>query len=148
MVACIHNYDAWTKLQTRALKWNHSVSLSSLQVERLTAISRWVLAKIIYGVEVNVNELTNDNVSRIVTEEICEDANPVDSEPPTLEQSNQYPKWEKAMIRHLETIKTRVRIPLSYIIRTPERPTEFESLLHELEYCLPIDSSTAANKRD
>ena len=126
----------------------YPISLSSFQVARLTAISRWVLVKIVYRVEINVNELTMDDVSRIVTEEICDEADPVDSEPPTLGQSNQYPKWKKAMIRHLETIRTKDSVGLSYVICTPERPAEFDSLLHELEYCLPIDGSTAANKRD
>ena len=49
---------------------------------------------------------------------------------------------------HLETIRTKDSVRLSYIICPPERPTVFDSLLHELEYCLPIDGSTAANKRD
>ena len=52
------------------------------------------------------------------------------------------------MIRHLETIRTKDSVRPSYVIRTPEHPAEFESLLRKLEYCLPIDSSTAANKRD
>ena len=143
-----YNSDEWTKLQARAQRWAQPVSLSSFQVVKLTAISRWVLVKIIYRVETNVDELSKDDISRIVTEEICEDADPVDLEPPTLTQSNQYPKWKKEMIRHLETIRTRDKVRLSYIICPPERPTELDSLLHELEYCLPIDGSTAANKRD
>ena len=143
-----YNYDAWTKQQMRALRWNHPVSFTSFQVERLTTISRWVLVKIVYGVDINVDELTKDNVSRIVTEEICEEADPVDLEPPALGQSHQYPKWKKAMIRHLKTIRTKDSVRLPYVICTPERPAVFDSLLHELEYCLPIDGSTAANKRD
>ena len=52
------------------------------------------------------------------------------------------------MIRHLEAQRTKDNVRLSYVIRPPECPTEFESLLHELEYYLPIDGSTAANKCD
>ena len=52
------------------------------------------------------------------------------------------------MIRHLEMLRTKDNIRLSYVICTPEHPTEFDPLLHELEYFLPIDGSTAANKRD
>ena len=57
--------------------------------------------KIVYGVEVDVDAITMDDVSRIVTQEICEESDPVDSEPPTLGQSNQYPKWKKATICHI-----------------------------------------------
>ena len=101
-----YNSDAWIKLQTRAQKWPCSIFLSSFQVDKLTVISRWVLVKIVYGVEVNVNELSKDDVSRIVTEEICEDADPVELVPTKLVQSNQYPKWKKDMIGHLETLRT------------------------------------------
>ena len=73
-----YNSNVWTKLLTRAQKWPQSIFLSSFQVDKLTAISRWVLVKIIYGVDINVDELSKDDVSRIVTEEICEDADPVE----------------------------------------------------------------------
>ena len=137
--------DYHGKLQPRAQRLSQSISISSFQVDKLTAISRWVLVKIAYQVKINVDGLSKIDVSNIVTKEICEDADPVESEPPKLVQSNQYPKWKKDMIRHLETLRTKDKVRLSYVIRNPERPTEFDFLLHELEYCLPIDGSTAAN---
>ena len=47
--------------------------------------------KIICGAAADGDEVTMDDVSRIVTQEICEEADPVDSVPPILMQSNQYP---------------------------------------------------------
>ena len=104
--------------------------------------------KIVHGAANDVDEVTLEDVDRIVTQEICEDSDQVESEAPQLVQSNQYPKWKKAMIRHLETIRTKDGVRLSYVVHPPERPAEFDSLLHELEYLLPNDCSTSANKRD
>ena len=109
-------------------------SLSSFHVDKLAAMSRWVLVKIVYGVEINVDELSKADASCIVTEEICEYADPVESEPPTLVQSKQYPKRKNEMIQHFETLQTKDKLRHSYVICPPERPTEFDSLLHELEY--------------
>ena len=80
------NQDGWTKFQNRAQKWDHSVSLSNFHVASLTAISRWVLVRIVYRDEVDVDVLSRTDVQRIVTKEICEPSDPVETEAPTLAQ--------------------------------------------------------------
>lgn len=37
---------------------------------------------------------------------------------------------------------------MSYIVRPSTAPTEYTDLMHELEFVIPTDGSTAASKRD
>ena len=88
---------AWKALQNRALKWQPRVTLNSFQVKNLTAISLWVLVKVVYGDYVDVDSLAHDDVDRIVAAEKCDPTEPVGAEAPKLQQCNQYLLNEKPL---------------------------------------------------
>ena len=132
--------------QNRAQKWQALVTLTSFHVSNLTAISLWVLVKVVYRDKVDVDDLEREDVERIDDTEICNPADPVDNEASKIQQYNQYPKWKKEMICYLEAQQTKENVRFSYVIHFATRPRDFDSLGHELEWVTPIDGSTAANK--
>ena len=52
------------------------------------------------------------------------------------------------MYLYLESELTEDNLRMSYIVRPSTAPTEYTDLMHELEFVIPNDGSTAASKRD
>lgn len=125
--------------QNRAQKWQALVTLTSFHVSNLTAISLWVLVKVVYRDKVDVDDLEREDVERIDDTEICNPADPVDNEASKIQQYNQYPKWKKEMICYLEAQQTKENVRFSYVIHFATRPRDFDSLGHELEWVTPVD---------
>ena len=118
-------------------------------IQRLTALSRWILARIINGNETNVDSLDRDAVNRFVLTEICDFETESDLTPPKLDKIAGYTSWYKRFELYLKTLWNEEGVPLYYVIRDDaRRPSQYQDLLHELTWKLPHNTDFATYRRD
>jgi len=123
-------------------------AMTNFQVKSLIAISLWVKVKIMHGEEVDVSSLTIQDVATLVQQEVCKDTPGTIAAPTKLKTKEGYPTWKRQMYLYLASKLTEDKLHMSYIVRPKTPPTEYADLMHELEFLIPNDGSTAASKRD
>ena len=135
----------YKKLQARILPHH---AMTNFHVKSLTAISLWVKTKIIHGSYDDVSSLSIDDVDTLVLKEVCVDVSGTIATCPKLASKENYPTWKRQMYLYLESQLTEDNLRMSYIVRPRAALTEYDNLMHELEFVIPNDGSTAASKRD
>ena len=146
----IQTSTSWKSVQSRMHRWNvQGLFLTDPAIQRLTALSRWILCRIIHGAETNVDSLDRAAVDNLVMTEVCEFETDSDVTPPTLDKVTGYISWYKKFEHYLKTLRNKEGVPLYYVIRDDaQRPSQYQDLMDELMWKLPHDTDLASYHRD
>ncbi len=144
------NYDGqdWKDYDRKSSKIRPCYAMTPFHISSLTAISLWVKVKIMHGDEVDVSSLSIQDVATLVQTEVCVDQPGTILLPAKLTNKGTYPTWKRQMYLYLESQLTKDDLRMSYIVRPSTVPAEYNDLMHELEFVIPNDGSTATSKRD
>lgn len=142
----ITNIDLFAK--TNQHKWkDQSISFSKYkpspaflnphQRKRLTSLSLWARAKIVYGNENNFDSLSRADVEAFSDCEICHLKSSAEEKPIDLTAKISFEEWSASLLRSLHHELNEEGVTLAYVLRKPVPPKKFTSLHEQLEYLLP-----------
>ena len=148
--ANLADYDGkqWNNYQKHQVRVQPYCAMTNFHVKSLTAILLWVKTKIIHGSYDDVSLLSIGDVETFVLTEVCVNVPCTTVKCPKLTKKEDYLTWKRQMYHYLESQLTEDNLRLSYIVRPRALPSEYDNLMHKLEFVIPNDGSTAASKRD